>query len=120
MRFKTLFDNCIEYDVFLYCTQKRYLPISYFPLQEIDFYLELPSYLHAYLLVLDIFRSHSKIIFKTQNNFFYESLNASEYKNLLESSSVYADLDFGDAFSDIWTNKSGYIGLQGKRFVIIQ
>ena len=120
MSFKTLFNNCIDHDVFLSCTQKRCLPISFFPLHEIDFYLDLPSYLYQYLLILDIFPSHSKVIFKTPNNFFYESLNASEYKTLLKSSPIYADLNFGDAFSDIWKNKSGYIALQGKKFVLIE
>ena len=70
MSFKTVFSNCTEHDMFLSCPQKRYLPISFFPLHKIDFYLNLPSYLNPYLLILDIFRSHSKVIFRSPNNFF--------------------------------------------------
>ena len=116
LNFKILFKGCNEHKLFLFCPNKKNLPISFFPLHKIVLYLSLPSNLTSYLLILDIFRSNSKVIFREPTEFFYESMNVSEYKKILQSSAVFKSLNFGAVFSAIYNNRSGYIGLQEKNF----
>ena len=55
VNFKILFKGCNENELFLFCPNKKYLPISFFPLHKIDLYLSLPSNLTSYLLILGHF-----------------------------------------------------------------
>ena len=120
LNFKILFKGCHDHELFLFCSNKAYLPISFFPLHKINLYLDLPSNLTSYLLILDIFRSHSKIIFREPTEFFYESINVSDYKQALQSSAIFKSLDFGAVFSPGYNNKSGYIALLKGQFVLLE
>ena len=80
LNFKILFKGCHDHNFFLFCSNRTYLPLSFFPLHKIDLYFALPSNLTSSLLVLDIFRSHKKIIFWEHTSFFYDSMNVSDYK----------------------------------------
>ena len=80
LNFKILFKGCHDHNFFLFCSNKTYLPLSFFPLHKINLYFALPSNLTSSLLLLDIFRSHKKIIFREHTSFFYTSMNVSEYK----------------------------------------
>ena len=70
LNFKILFKGCHDHNFFLFCSSKTYLPLSFFPLHKINLYFALPSNLTSSLLLLNIFRSHKKIIFWKHNSFF--------------------------------------------------
>ena len=70
INFQLLFKGCHEDNFFLFCFNKTYLPLSFFPLSQINLYFALPSNLTSSLLLLNIFRSHKKIIFREHNSFF--------------------------------------------------
>ena len=65
-----LFKDCRENNYFLFCFNKEYLPLSFFPLSQIKLYFFLPTNLTSSLLLLNIFKSHKNIIFKEHNSFF--------------------------------------------------
>ena len=80
INFQLLFKDCHEDNYFLFCFNKNYLPLSFFPLSQIKLYFSLPTNLTSSLLLLNIFKSHKNIIFREHNSFFYTSLNVSTYK----------------------------------------
>ena len=65
-----LFKDCRENNYFLFCFNKEYLPLSFFPLSKIQLYFSLPANLTSSFLLLNIFKSHKNIIFKEHNSFF--------------------------------------------------
>ena len=67
LNFQILFKNCSEFDFFLVCDQRKYLSLSFFPINKIEYYFDLPDYVQEYLVLTDIFRSHNSIIFKEEN-----------------------------------------------------
>ena len=70
INFQLLFKDCHEDNYFLFCFNKNYLPLSFFPLSQIKLYFSLPTNLTSSLLLLNIFKSHKNIIFREHNSFF--------------------------------------------------
>ena len=70
-----LFKDCHENNYFLFCFNKEYLPLSFFPLSQIKLYFSLPTNLTSSLLLLNIFKSHKNIIFWEHISLFMTSMN---------------------------------------------
>ena len=78
--FKAVFEECTNLKYFLACSQKSYLSFGFFPMNQIQKYIELPTQFLNYTLITDMYKANESIIYQVDHQFFYNSMHIQKYE----------------------------------------